>query len=178
MFYEKDGSEICDDECLLAYEKGSVFIIAHRWTENDSECSGASTLRKSKTKTVLAQETDGIGKGVVSMFENEGNSGEGEVHIDSEVDVVKRETSSSRLKSFVDDVVVGESISRRDLLRPHTEGENSKMVIGDIVGESDVCAEIDEERFSSADIDAEMCRTSSKGKRQANETPRGKNKYE
>ena len=110
-FDEKDDRKFVMTNVL--YEKGSVFIIAHRWTENDSECSGASPLRKSKTKPVLEPETDGIGKSVVPVFETEGNSGEAEVDIDSEVDVVKREITT--LESFVDDVVVRESISRRDV---------------------------------------------------------------
>ena len=31
MFDESDGTEIDDDECLLAYEKGAVFILGGHW---------------------------------------------------------------------------------------------------------------------------------------------------
>ena len=31
MFDESDGTEIDDDECLLTYEKGAVFILGRHW---------------------------------------------------------------------------------------------------------------------------------------------------
>ena len=33
MFDESDGTEVDDDECLLEYEKGSVFVLGQEWKE-------------------------------------------------------------------------------------------------------------------------------------------------
>ena len=33
VFDESDGTEVDDDECLLEYEKGSVFVLGQKWKE-------------------------------------------------------------------------------------------------------------------------------------------------
>lgn len=44
VFDEADGTEIDDDECLSAYEKGSIFILGSQWKPVISESGGESSL--------------------------------------------------------------------------------------------------------------------------------------
>ena len=69
VFHEKDGTEIDDDECLVEYEKGSVFIIGKEWKPVGLEDKGDSeTISDTADRTSLD-----IGKELVESKDKSGS---------------------------------------------------------------------------------------------------------
>ena len=42
LFKEEDGTEIEDDNCLLEYEKGTLFVISTEWTSLSTFSTGTA----------------------------------------------------------------------------------------------------------------------------------------
>ena len=68
-FDEADGTEIDDDECLLSYEKGAVFIIGKEWrAASQAEVAEVQTSIKYQPKENVSGMTD-FTKGAVQCDE-------------------------------------------------------------------------------------------------------------
>jgi hypothetical protein len=51
IFDEKDGTEVDDDECLMDYEKGSIFVVGKQWSPSSAgmeNCEGSSVGEEEK----------------------------------------------------------------------------------------------------------------------------------
>ena len=69
VFDEADGTEIDDDECLLSYEKGAVFIIGKEWrAASQAEVAEVQTSVKYQPKENVSGMTD-FTKGAVQCDE-------------------------------------------------------------------------------------------------------------
>ena len=69
VFDEADGTEIDNDECLLSYEKGAVFIIGKEWrAAPQAEVAEVQTSIKYQSKENVSGMTD-FTKGAVQCDE-------------------------------------------------------------------------------------------------------------
>ena len=69
IFDDNDGTEVDEDECLLEYEKGSIFIISKEWKAEsqvkmaedhiDTGSANPDDKEKSETQSVVGELGEG-----------------------------------------------------------------------------------------------------------------------
>ena len=62
VFDESDGTEVDDDECLLEYENGSVFVLGQEWKELEGL---GDEIKKAELEHEHVEETSAINIKVV-----------------------------------------------------------------------------------------------------------------
>ena len=110
VFDEADGTEIDDDECLLSYEKGAVFIIGKEWrAAPQAEVAEVLTSIEYQSKENVSGMTDST-KGAVQCDEGSVHSSIGFEQLE-----IEKAWKYSDLADYVEDSIEETQVESYDV---------------------------------------------------------------
>ena len=110
VFDEADGTEIDDDECLLSYKKGAVFIIGKEWrAAPQAEVAEVQTSIKYQSKENVSGMTD-FTKGAVQCDEGSVHSSIGFEQLE-----IEKVGEYSNLADYVEDSIEETQVESYDV---------------------------------------------------------------